>query len=344
MFNKLSTIKKLLGIDDSYIAQRGLEHETIEPEQDDIEVIKLDKLFIEKDEERVEKKPKSFKVVPIIREEDDYIFIDDKLPKIPFSWINSGCRGAGKSTTTLFLIDILDTYFDEIIIFSPTLELDIKYKMLFEKLDRDFEVGINVFYEYSESVLSRILTKIKKANKNKPFKDKAATLIIFEDIICSLPKQQRKTIFNKLLLNNRHYNVSIIINSQSFKLFDTSLRKNCSQICLWRTDNMSELRNYYEEYSALLGNTSREQRENFIKLYNYATDEPHSFLYINTHSRPNIFYKNLDEQIDVAAICAKPIEFYSPEILGKNKKKCPKGKDICNCPEEDLVITDKDDK
>ncbi len=320
MFNKISQIKKLLNINDEYIRTRGLEYEDKLLNQDDIVIEKLDKLFIEL-KPRKKKKITSLVVKPIIKEEDDYIFINEHLPKIPFSWINSGCRGAGKSTTTLFLIDTLNSYFDEIIIFSPTIELDIKYNMLFDKLDRDFEVGVNIFYEYNEDLLRKILNKVKRANKNKPFKDKAKILIVFEDIICSLPKQQRKTIFNKLLLNNRHYNISIIINSQSFKFFDTSLRKNCSQICLWRTDNMSELRNYYEEYGALLGNTSREQRENFLKLYNYATSGDHDFLYINTHNRPNIFFKNLDERIDVEAVCSKPIEFYSPAILGKCEEK-----------------------
>ncbi len=317
MFNKISQIKKLLNINDEYIRTRGFEYEERLLQQDDVVVEKLDKLFIEVKEKKKIKKIKSLVVKPVILEEDDYTYINDHLPKIPFSWINSGCRGAGKSTTTLFILDILNPYFDEVIIFSPTIELDLKYKIMFDRMKRDFEVGVNIFYEYNEDLLARILNKIKRANKNKPFKEKAKILIIFEDIICSLPKQQRKTIFNKLLLNNRHYNVSIIINSQSFKLFDTSLRKNCSQICLWRTDNMSELRNYYEEYGALLGNTSREQRENFLKLYNYATSGDHDFLYINTHNRPNIFFKNLDEMIDVEAVCSKPIEFYSPAILGK---------------------------
>jgi hypothetical protein len=271
MFNKISQIKKLLNINDEYIRTRGFDYEEKLLQQDDIVVEKLDKLFIEVKEKKKIKKIKSLVVKPVILEEEDYTYINDHLPKIPFSWINSGCRGAGKSTTTLFILDILNPYFDEVIIFSPTIELDLKYKIMFDRMKREFEVGVNIFYEYDEGLLSRILNKIKRANKNKPFKEKAKVLIIFEDIICSLPKQQRKTIFNKLLLNNRHYNVSIIINSQSFKLFDTSLRKNCSQICLWRTDNMSELRNYYEEYGALLGNTSREQRENFLKLYNYAT-------------------------------------------------------------------------
>ena len=323
--DKISKLKKLLNINDEYITIHGLEiKDQLYEVEDEVNVDKTNKLFFERHEDQKIKKPTSMVVKPVIKEEDDYIYINDSLPKIPFSMINCGCRGAGKSTNTLFLLDTLDSYFDEVFIFSPTIELDVKYKVLFDKLDREFEFGKNIFIEYNESILSSILRKIKRVNKNKPFKDKVRVLMVFDDIICSLPKQQRKTIFNKLLLNNRHYNVSIIINSQSFKLFDTSLRKNCSQIVLYRTDNMSELRNYYEEYGALLGMTFKEQRENFLKIYNYATQDPHSFLYINTHNRPNIFFKNLDEQINVSEIIKKPLDTYLPDIL-KNK---PNKKDV----------------
>ncbi len=316
----MDKLRKLLDIDDEYINIHGLHNveEELYKEEDELDIDNTDKLFFEKDNERISKKPTNMKVVPVIKEEDDYIFINKYLPKIPFTLINSAARGGGKTTSTLWLIKQIESYFDNIIIFSPTVELDQKFKFFFESIDRDFEFGINVFKEYSEELLTKILKKIKRVNKNKSFKEKVATLIIFDDIICSLPKQQKATRFNKLLLNNRHYNVSVIINSQSFKLFDSNLRKNCSQICLWRTDNMLELRNYYEEYGALLGNTFKEQRENFLKLYNYATAEPHSFFYINTHNRPNIFFKNFEEEIDVPSIISKPLETFLPDIL-KNK-------------------------
>lgn len=309
--SKLSEIKKLLNIDDEYIKIHGLEYEERLIEENDIDIDRTDKLFFDKKDKKV-KKPTDLKVKPVIKEDDDYIFINDNLPKIPFSLLSAGARGSGKSVITLWLIKNLKSYYDEIIIFSPTIELDYKYKQVFEDIGFDFEFGRNIFRDYDEAILTKILNKIKQANKNKPFRDKVRVLMVFDDIICSLPKQKRKSKFNKLLLNNRHYNISIIINSQSLKLFDSNFRKNCSQIILFRTDNQLELKNYYEEFAALLGNTTREQRENFMKLYYYATEQEHSFLYINTHNKVSPFFKNFDEQLNVKDIISKPLEYYSP--------------------------------
>lgn len=309
MFDKISLIKKLLDVDDNYLATRGIntqdDDDVYNDYEEDIDVDKLDKLFFEKNREKKPRTPKDFTIKPSIAEEDDYLFISENLPKIPFSMMISGARGAGKSVVCLTLLELMKDYFDEVIIFSPTIELDIKYRNCFEKLDMDFEFGRNIFTTYSESILTRILLKIKNANKNKPFKDKARILMIFEDIITSLPKNKRKTIFNKLMLNNRHYNVSIIINSQSFKLFDSNMRKNCSQIILFRTDNVYELENYWRELSALLGDSTRECRENFLKIYNYATLDKHSFLYLNYHNKPKCFFKNLNECINIKELLTK---------------------------------------
>ncbi len=317
--DKLSMIKTLLGINDEYLNIHGLEwiDDAFNPD-DDTDVIKLDKVFIECGEKKC-KRPTDLTVRPMVKEEDDYIKISDNLPKIPFSLLSCGSRGAGKSVITCCLLEWLHSYFDQIFIFSPTIELDTKYKLMFEKLDIEFEFGVNVFKDYDEGVLTSILSKIKRANKNKPFKDKARILFIYDDIISLLPKNKRRTNFNKLILNNRHFNISLIINSQSLKLFDSNFRKNCSQIILFRTDNCLELKNYWEEFSALLGNTTRERRENFMKIYNYATAESHSFLYINTHNYPRIFFKNFDELIDVPHIISQPLDAYIPDILNKKK-------------------------
>lgn len=349
--DKIGKLKSLLDINDEFINIRGLifDTEDFDDGLDDEEIIKLDKLFFDNSEERKIIKPTNLKVEAVIKEEDDYIKINDNLGKIPFSWINCGVRGAGKTTLTFSLIDKLDSYFHNIIVFSPTIDLDMKWKMLFEKLDREFEFGINVFTKYSEDVLRKILNKIKKKNKNKPFKDKVRTLIVYDDIVCGLPKQQRKTVFNKLLLNNRHYNVSIIVNSQKFSLFDTALRVNCSQICLWKTWNYIELKKYIDEFSAVLGQNGKEQRENFLKLYYYATSDPHSFFFINTHNPTQLFYKNLDEPIDIPSIVSQPLENFLPDLLKKKKGKvgpCGKYSPDCKCFDKngDLIIKDKDDK
>ena len=318
--NKLSNLKRLLDLDDEYMDLYNLNiDEELEEVIDEENIDNTDKLFFE----RKNTKPKpvtNLKVEPIIKEADDYIYINDHLPKIPFSLLCAGARGSGKSVLTLSLIEKLYTYFDEIIIFSPTIELDNKYQLLFDKLKLDFEVGKNIFYSYNEGILSKILSKVKKVNKNKPFKDKVKVLMIFDDIISQIPKNMRKTKFNRLLFNNRHYNISIIINSQSLKLLDSNFRKNSSQVCLFKSFNILELKNYMEEFSALLGNTTRERQENFMKIFNYATSSPHSFLYINTHNEPNIFFKNLEELINVPDIVSKPLDFYLPDILRKKNE------------------------
>ncbi len=315
--DKLSQIKALLGINDEYMNINGLEwvDDSFNPD-DDEDVVKMDKVFIECGDKKCNK-PKDLTVKPMIKEEDDYLFISNNLPKIPFSLLSCGARGSGKSVVTCCMLEWLHSYFDQVFVFSPTIELDNKYKLMFDKLDMDFEFGINVFKDYDEGVLTSLLSKIKRANKNKPFKDKARILFIYDDIISLLPKNKRRTNFNKLILNNRHFNVSMIINSQSLKLFDSNFRKNCSQIILFRTDNVLELKNYYEEFSALLGTCNKECKENFMKIYNYATSDPHSFLYINSHNYPNIFFKNFDEQIDVPHIVSQAIDTFTPDILRK---------------------------
>ena len=315
--DKLSMIKTLLGINDEYMNINGLEwvDDAFNPD-DNTDAIKMDKVFIECGEKKCNR-PRDLTVKPMIKEEEDYIKISDNLPKIPFSLLSCGARGSGKSVITCCLLEWLHTYFDRIFIFSPTIELDNKYKLMFDKLDMEFEFGVNVFKDYDEGVLTSILSKIKRVNKNKAFKDKARILFIYDDIISLLPKNKRRTNFNKLILNNRHFNISLIINSQSLKLFDSNFRKNCSQIILFRTDNVLELKNYYEEFSALLGTCGSECRENFMKIYNYATSDAHSFLYINSHNYPNIFFKNFDEEIDVPYIVSQPIDRFTPDILRK---------------------------
>ena len=126
--------------------------------------------------------------------------------------------------------------------------------------------------------------------------------MIFDDIITLLPKNKKKTIFNRLILNNRHYNISTIINSQSFKLLDSNFRKVASQIALFKTDNTMELDNYIKELSGMLGGGSlAEARRRFFRAFRYATNDPHSFLFINYHHK-NVLFKNIDEPIDLESL------------------------------------------
>lgn len=305
MLAKLNKLKKLLNVDETYPGIVGLTDDIGNNDLQTEIVNDINLLTIQIDEDKKDIKKQvinNLTIQPIIKEEQDYMEINEFLPRIPFSLLNCGTRGAGKSVLTLNMLEWYKDYFDKIFIFSPTIELDYKYKITLEKLDIEYKVGTNIFFDYEEEVFRNILNKIKVFNKDKPFSEKAKILMIFDDIITLLPKNKKKTIFNRLILNNRHYNISTIINSQSFKLLDSNFRKVASQIVLFKTDNTLELDNYIKELSGMLGGgTLAESRRRFFRAFRFATSEPHSFLFINYH-HPNVLFKNFDEAIDLEAL------------------------------------------
>ena len=71
---------------------------------------------------------------PFISEKDTYILTHKNLPKIPFSALVSGARGSGKSVLSAQLLCFLNGYFDKVILYSPTANLDMKWKLCFEDL------------------------------------------------------------------------------------------------------------------------------------------------------------------------------------------------------------------
>jgi hypothetical protein len=56
---------------------------------------------------------------------------------------------------------------------------------------------------------------------------------------------------------------------------------------MFRTDNKKELQSFLEEQNG--------DEEVLTKLYEYATSEPYSFLYINMYNTPIRYFKRFDE-------------------------------------------------
>ena len=196
MLQKLDKLKKLLDIDDNYIGISGLKFEENEDPLTNAIVNDIEALVIKCDDDKKCTKPNpNLTIKPLVNEADDYYIVDEHLPKIPFSLLNCGTRGAGKSVVTLNIVEWMGSHFDQIFIFSPTIELDFKYKITLERLGIEYKVGKNIFYDYDEATLQRIMDKIKHFNKGKKFKDKSKILMIFDDIITLIPKNKRKTIF-----------------------------------------------------------------------------------------------------------------------------------------------------
>ena len=99
-------------------------------------------------------------------------------------------------------------------------------------------------------------------------------LLVFDDCI-SVKKFFTSEVILKMLLNSRHYKVSIIITSQAYKLLPKSLRLNMSLLVLFYTANKKELEQIYDENSSSLG------FKQFERIYNDICEKDYGFLVVN---------------------------------------------------------------
>jgi hypothetical protein len=105
-------------------------------------------------------------------------------------------------------------------------------------------------------------------------------------------KISRKNKFQNFLIRNRHHCTNVFICSQSIKSVPKVIRTNTSLFILFKYANKEViLKDIYEEVSNLC------TEEEFLELFEYATNERHCFLCMNfTQGDKNrIFRKGFDE-------------------------------------------------
>ena len=102
-----------------------------------------------------------------------------------------------------------------------------------------------------------------------------------------------KGLYNKLAFNHRHYNLSIIIDTQSLRQINPAFRNNLSGIMLFAgISNLLELQKIQEEY---LGRFTKKEA---VQLLNYVFERPFNFLFINFQKPKNgRYFKNFNKLI-----------------------------------------------
>jgi len=189
-----------------------------------------------------------------------------KLPPIlmkpPFLTIIQAPVRSGKSNLIMWLVYKWYYHiFDEIIYISPTIQNDKTLKYLYK--DKTI-IKVNENLEDLDSILSIIVDEQNEIDEE----DRDHKLIVLDDCLGFLNKS-----LAHLCSRYRHYKLSIIITSQSFRSVPVICRVNSSQYILFRTNNKKELAKLEEEFS---GNFP-----SFMDLYNRGTQEKYSFLYLD---------------------------------------------------------------
>jgi len=206
----------------------------------------------------------------------------DIIPRHPSSMIMNGKSGSGKSTLLLNLCcmpqfygptqpDGRQRYHDLIFIFSPTATQDDlpEYLNLEEKY---------IITENFESRLEHIINTQRQIIEKKKIENSPKILIIFDDIQ-SQDSFMRSGSFLKCFIQNRHYNISTILCSQSFTRTPRACRLQASSIFFFQ-GSASEIELLVEEFCPP-GMTKKQ----FMEMVRYTTtgggSGKHSFMHIN---------------------------------------------------------------
>ena len=217
----------------------------------------------------------------------------------PFVWVISAKIGSGKSVMlSRVLHDIYPQYFKRVYFCSSNIVAndesglkeirDLAYRDQF-RLSQD-----RMFSTFNDSIMEEILKDIKECKKemkqqekNDYNEDDYHFLIVADDV--SQAFLPIKSLIVKTILRTRHLKLSWIITTQRYRNISTPIRGQITRFSCYKTDNRHEIE--------AIGESCDKDFDSFKSLFDYATAEPHSFLFLDSSRNPPVFYKNFNEII-----------------------------------------------
>ena len=200
-----------------------------------------------------------------------------------------GPSGSGKTNTLLNLINNFHPI-DKIYLYAKDTD-EKKYQYLINKREL---VGIknlsdsHAFIEYSND-MNDVLEDIDNYNKKRDEK----VLIILDDMIADIMRSEEfKAIVKELFIRCRKLNICMVFITQSYFITPKDARLNSTHYILMKIGNKKELKSIAEENSGHL------DFKDFLKIYNYCTNEPYSFMMVDTRPTARVtFKKNFDKPL-----------------------------------------------
>ena len=197
-----------------------------------------------------------------------------------------GPSGSGKTNTLLHLIDRLHPV-DKIYLYAKDLA-EPKYEYLINKIEQAGMKNLQdpkAFIEYSDD-MNNVYGDISNYNRKRDKK----VLLVFDDMIADIEYDKNfKKIIKELCYRTRKLNVSIVFITQSYFRTLKNTRLNSTHYIPMKIGNKKELKSIAEEKSRNL------DYKDFLKMYNYCTREPYSFMMIDARPTAIVpFTKNFD--------------------------------------------------
>ena len=227
-----------------------------------------------------------------VKDEDEsskYPPFHPPFPAPPFLLLGVGSVRSSKTST---LINMLrrdyrkpggmygPEYWDDVLIISNTINNDRKGKYLKDafRVEDHFE--------------NRFIDEIVEKQKGQEREDMDTQLIVLDDIISADFKKTTTNSINTISTRFRHFELSLMIFTQSFKAVSNMIRSNSTDILIFRQQSSTELDKVMEEYQDLAP-------KNFMNYYNIAMSQPYQFLYISAQDNPAKFYLSFTELLGI---------------------------------------------
>ena len=225
--------------------------------------------------------------------------------KLPMRSIVLGPSGSGKTILLQnMILDIYEGCFDKLYVFSPSVNLDHTWQPVKEYIkdklrikDDDKEDPI-YFDEYDSEALMKIMETqmkitdyMKKQKKTKMFQ----VLIIIDDFADDPRFVRSSKLLHSLYTRGRHSYISVITATQVFNALHPIIRKNATDLYVYKLRNNKDLESLIEELSALA------PKKVLLEMYSLATTEPYSFWYINLMAKKisDMFYIRFEKKMSL---------------------------------------------
>ena len=209
----------------------------------------------------------------------------DVVPSVPCRIVLSAPSNSGK---TVLLVDLLTRIyrgcFERIYVFSASVDLDSVWSVV-KDYSRD-TLGVPAdeqcfFSEWDEEKLEEILStqrdvvKFQKAEKSRKIFSICIVVDDFADDPRVMASRSRGSAVSQLLTRGRHIFCSVMLSSQKWKAVGNIARINLQALIIFKQRNRGELEGIIDEVSNYY------PRKVLLEMYEIATREPYSFLYIN---------------------------------------------------------------
>ena len=225
----------------------------------------------------------------------------DFVAKVPFRSIVLGPSGSGKTVLiTNLILDVYKDVFQRVFVFSPSISVDASWHPVIIYIEKDMKVDTNkekvLFDHYDSEALENIIDEQHKLidyMKKKDIKKLYNILIVVDDFADDPKFVRQSKMLQAVYIRGRHTMISTITATQVFTALSPTIRKNITELFVYRLRNYRDLETLLEELSALY------PKKTLLDLYNLATDKPHSFLFINlvAKDKRKMFMENLDRYL-----------------------------------------------